>query len=312
VFFVHNRVQGIHQVAARLQKLVPEASFVVGHGQMDEGELARVMLDFAAGRYDVLVCTTIIESGLDIPNVNTIIINRADRFGLAQLYQLRGRVGRSANRAYAYLLYSQHQQLTPVAQRRLEALLEASDLGAGFQIAMRDLEIRGAGEMLGPEQHGHIVAVGFDLYCKMVDDAVRALQGETVREEHDEVVLDLHVTAYIPDSYIGDATTKLAMYRRIADVGDADGEEAALEELTDRFGRPPREVRTLLAVSRIKSCAEALDIVKVTRQRRRAVLQFHKRCKMPPQTLLLEREGSPLAELLEVLELMRRQRTEKQ
>ena len=199
-----------------------------------------------------------------------------------------------------------------MASKRLRAIRDFTEFGAGFKIAMRDLEIRGAGDLLGSEQHGHIVNVGYELYCKMVDDAVRALQGETVREEHDEVVLDLHVTAYIPDSYIGDATTKLAMYRRIADVGDADGEEAALEELTDRFGRPPREVRTLLAVSRSKSCAEALDIVKVTRQRRRAVLQFHKRCKMPPQTLLLEREGSPLAELLEVLELMRRQRTEKQ
>jgi len=183
VFFVHNRVQGISQIARRLEKLVPEATFGIGHGQMPERELERVMLSFADGEFNVLVCTTIIESGLDIPNANTIIINRADRFGLAQLYQLRGRVGRAAVRAYAYLLYDRHQALTPIARERLTALQEASDLGAGFRIAMRDLEIRGAGELLGRKQSGHIAAVGFDLYCRLLAKSVEELKKEAAGEK---------------------------------------------------------------------------------------------------------------------------------
>ncbi len=186
VFFVHNRVRGIAQIAKRLERLVPEATFAIGHGQMPERELEQVMLSFANGDFDVLVCTTIIESGLDIPNANTIIINRADKFGLAQLYQLRGRVGRGAVRAYAYLLYDRHQQLPPVARERLTALQEASELGAGFRIAMRDLEIRGAGELLGTKQHGHIAAVGFDLYCRLLAKTVQELRegvGEQAKRE---------------------------------------------------------------------------------------------------------------------------------
>ena len=180
VFFVHNRVQGISQIARRLERLVPEASFGIGHGQMPERELEQVMLAFANGEFQVLVCTTIIESGLDIPTANTIIINRADKFGLAQLYQLRGRVGRAAVRAYAYLLYDRNQSLPVIARERLTALQEASELGAGFRIAMRDLEIRGAGELLGRKQHGHIAAVGFDLYCRLLAKSVEELrkQGE--------------------------------------------------------------------------------------------------------------------------------------
>jgi transcription-repair coupling factor (superfamily II helicase) len=178
VFFVHNRVQGITQIARRLERLVPEATFGIGHGQMPERGLEQVMLDFANGEFQVLVCTTIIESGLDIPNANTIIINRADRFGLAQLYQLRGRVGRGAVRAYAYLLYDRHQALPVVARERLTALQEASELGAGFRIAMRDLEIRGAGELLGRKQHGHIAAVGFDLYCRLLAKSVEELRKQ--------------------------------------------------------------------------------------------------------------------------------------
>jgi transcription-repair coupling factor (superfamily II helicase) len=284
VFFVHNRVQGIHQVAARLQKLVPEASFVVGHGQMDEGELARVMLDFAAGRYDVLVCTTIIESGLDIPNVNTIIINRADRFGLAQLYQLRGRVGRSANRAYAYLLYSQHQQLTPVAQRRLEALLEASDLGAGFQIAMRDLEIRGAGEMLGPEQHGHIVAVGFDLYCRMLAQAIQRLKAThgsaapvepaVLPAEDGGVVVDLPLSAYLPEDYVADRGLRLRLYRRLAEVQRPEQVEALGQELAERFGPPAAAVENLLYLLRLKVLAAQAGVTAVVAEGREIGLRF--------------------------------------
>jgi transcription-repair coupling factor (superfamily II helicase) len=186
VFFVHNRVQGITQIAKRLERLVPEATFGIGHGQMPERELEQVMLAFANGEFQVLVCTTIIESGLDIPNANTIIINRADKFGLAQLYQLRGRVGRGAVRAYAYLLYDKHQSLPLIARERLTALQEASELGAGFRIAMRDLEIRGAGELLGRKQHGHIAAVGFDLYCRLLAKSVEELRKQADKGQVDK------------------------------------------------------------------------------------------------------------------------------
>lgn len=284
VFFVHNRVQGIYQMAQHLQKLVPEATFAVGHGQMEEGELARVMLDFAAGKYDVLVCTTIIESGLDIPNVNTIIINRADRFGLAQLYQLRGRVGRSANRAYAYLLYNRHQQLTPVAQRRLEALLEASELGAGFQIAMRDLEIRGAGEMLGPEQHGHIVAVGFDLYCRMLAQAIQRLKAALDEGRAPEplaltaaeggTVVDLPLSAHLPESYVPDRNLRLRLYRRLAEVRSQEQVNELRQELADRFGPPPPAVENLLYLLRVKALASQAGVAAVAAEGQQVVLRF--------------------------------------
>ncbi len=284
VFFVHNRVQGIYQIADRLQELVPEATFAVGHGQMDEGELSRVMLDFAAGRYDVLVCTTIIESGLDIPNVNTIIINRADRFGLAQLYQLRGRVGRSSNRAYAYLLYNRRQTLTPVAQRRLETLLEASELGAGFQVAMRDLEIRGAGEILGAQQHGHIVAVGFDLYCRMLSQAVRRLKAE--RESGEEEarrlplmldggpVIDLPLAAHLPESYVPEESLRLRLYRRLAEVHEQKEIEELGQELAERFGPPPAAVQDLLYLLRLKALATRAGVAAVTVEGSQVVLRF--------------------------------------
>ena len=283
VFFVHNRVQGIYQIAHHLQQLVPEASFVVGHGQMDEGDLARVMLDFSAGRYDVLVCTTIIESGLDIPNVNTIIINRADRFGLAQLYQLRGRVGRSSTRAYAYLLYNKHQQLTPVAQKRLETLLEASDLGAGFQIAMRDLEIRGAGEMLGPEQHGHIAAVGFDLYCRMLGQAVQRLKAEmsggaaapaNLPAAEGGPSVDLPLSAHLPDSYVTDQGLRLRLYRRLADLRQPEEIDTLAQELEDRFGPPPAPVQNLLYLLRLKALAAQAGVSAVASEDRLVVLRF--------------------------------------
>ncbi len=284
VFFVHNRVQGIYQIAQRLQQLVPEATFAVGHGQMEEGDLARVMLDFAAGRYDVLVCTTIIESGLDIPNVNTLVINRADRFGLAQLYQLRGRVGRSATRAYAYMLYNRHQQLTPVAQRRLETLLEASELGAGFQIAMRDLEIRGAGEMLGPQQHGHIVAVGFDLYCRMLAQAVQRLKAEAGGEAvampgsliaaEGGPAVDLPLSAHLPESYVPDQALRLRLYRRLAEVRMPQDVETLAQELSERFGPPPPAVENLLYLLRLKALAAQAGVSGVVSEDRQVVLRF--------------------------------------
>jgi transcription-repair coupling factor (superfamily II helicase) len=265
VYFVFNRVRGIVQMTERLKRLVPEATFAIGHGQMRERELAAVMAGFAAGEYDVLVCTTIIQSGLDIPNVNTIIIHRADRFGLADLYQLRGRVGRSAVRAYAYLFYDKHQTLSPVARRRLETILEASELGAGFHIAMRDLEIRGAGELLGTRQHGHIAAVGFDLYSRLLGQAVQELRQKSTKDERGKpipdlqsdplapaVALELPLPAHIPESYVEETGLRLQLYRRLAGVTDVQLLQEIAKELADRFGPLPAEIVNLLYVVRVK------------------------------------------------------------
>ncbi|MCD6519058.1 MAG: transcription-repair coupling factor [Anaerolineae bacterium] len=267
VYFVHNRVQDIELVAHELRRLVPEARIAVAHGQMDEEELAQVMLGFARGEYDVLLCTTIIENGLDIPNVNTIIIDQADTLGLAQLYQLRGRVGRGVNRAYAYLLYK--PPLSDVARKRLQTIQEASELGAGFQIALRDMEIRGAGEILGAEQHGHIAAIGFDLYCRLLQQAVEELQassGEAIdaihRAQHKTVArslaldmgpsIDLPVSAYLPEDFIPDSQLRLRLYRRLARVESITEIEELINELHDRFGELPEPVQGLLYLLRVR------------------------------------------------------------
>ena len=285
VFFVHNRVQGIEQIAAKLAKIVPEVRIAIAHGQMPERELSAVMLAFAEGDYDVLVCTSIIESGLDIPNANTIIINRADMFGLAQLYQLRGRVGRSAVRAYAYLLVDKYKALSEDARRRLEAIQEASELGAGFRIAMHDLEIRGAGELLGARQHGHIAAVGFDLYTRLLaqavnearenDDRTTGVEDEGRQSRRQEsgrsssvvrhslaedplaptVQLDLNLPARIPESYVPEAALRLQLYRRLAGLTALDAVDELAHEFADRFGPVPEEVRNLLFVVQIKVLA---------------------------------------------------------
>ena len=266
VFFVHNRVRGIQQIRQRLEQIVPEAIYAVGHGQMPERQLESVMMDFSEGRIDVLVCTTIIESGLDIPNANTIIVNRADRFGLAQLYQLRGRVGRGANRAYAYFLHGRSSRVTETAHRRLQAILEASDLGAGFSVAMRDLEIRGAGELLGTQQHGHIASVGFDLYCRLLTQAVTELKGEApqsltpeaqafVLPLEESVQITLPLKAALPPEYIADETLRLQLYRRLAVLTTQDEIEAIRAELEDRFGSLPSPALNLLYQLQIKSIA---------------------------------------------------------
>ncbi len=283
VYFVHNRVQGIEQMAERLAGIVPEARIAIAHGQMHERDLSAVMLAFAEGGYDVLVCTSIIESGLDIPNANTIIINRADQFGLAQLYQLRGRVGRSAVRAYAYLLVDGYQILTEDARRRLEAIQEANELGAGFRIAMEDLEIRGAGELLGARQHGHIAAVGFDLYTRLLAQAVQEARerlgadrtgkaepalplpgpgdAEGIRRNPLEeplaptVTLDLNLPAHIPEGYVPEAAFRLKLYRRLASLTTLEAIDDIEQELADRFGSVPEPVRNLLYVVRVKVMA---------------------------------------------------------
>ncbi|HEV8470917.1 MAG TPA: transcription-repair coupling factor [Candidatus Limnocylindria bacterium] len=246
VYYVHNRVQGIEQEAHRLRQLVPTARYIVAHGQMDERKLERVMVEFADAEHDVLVCTTIIESGLDIPNVNTIVINRAGTLGLAQLYQLRGRVGRSAEKAYAYLLYTKEQHLTEQARKRLQAVFEASELGAGFKIAMHDLEIRGAGNILGAEQHGHVTAVGFELYTQLLEEAVNEQRGAPRAAVLPEITVDLALSTAIPDDYVPSRQRKLELYRRIAELATLDDLGGLREELRDRYGPPPEPVRNLL------------------------------------------------------------------
>src|SRR5437773_3219357 len=246
VYYVHNRVQGIEQEAHRLRELVPTARYIVAHGQMDDRKLERVMVEFADAEHDVLVCTTIIESGLDIPNVNTIVINRAGTLGLAQLYQLRGRVGRSAEKAYAYLLYTKEQHLTEQARKRLQAVFEASELGAGFKIAMHDLEIRGAGNILGAEQHGHVTAVGFELYTQLLEEAVNEQRGAPRVAALPEITVDLALSTAIPDEYVPSRQRKLELYRRIAGLATLDDLGGLRDELRDRYGAPPEPVRNLL------------------------------------------------------------------
>ncbi|MFZ5646224.1 MAG: transcription-repair coupling factor [Bacillota bacterium] len=273
VFFVHNRIIDLDRVASWLQGLVPDARLAVAHGQMREDDLEQVMMDFMAGSYDVLVCTTIIESGLDIPNVNTLIVKDANNMGLSQLYQLRGRVGRSNRIAYAYFTYRRDRVLNEVAEKRLAAIKEFTAFGSGYKIAMRDLEIRGAGNLLGPEQHGHIDAVGFDLYCRLLEEAVREARGE----EHlgpVETAIELPVDGYIPDSFIPDTNQKVEIYRRMAGFRDESLIEDLAEEMVDRFGDVPAPVERLLRVARIRIVAGNLRIKNIAEQSGYFRLQF--------------------------------------
>ncbi len=265
VYYVHNRVNELDNVAMWIKGLVPEARIITAHGQMREEELEQVMLDFIDGAYDVLVCTTIIESGLDISNVNTLIVREADHFGLAQLYQLRGRVGRANRLAYAYLTFRKDRILNEVAEKRLAAVREFTELGSGYKIAMRDLEIRGAGNLLGAEQHGHIAAVGFDLYCRLLDEAVREARGQY--EEHPlDTVVELPIEAYIPNEYISDTNQKVEIYRRIASLKKGSTISDLEEELVDRFGDLPNSVQNLLRISQIRVMAGYLKIKSVNKQ----------------------------------------------
>lgn len=259
IYFVHNRVESIEQIAFDLKQLVPEARIIIGHGQMAEHDLENVMLDFMEQQYDILVCTTIIESGLDIPSVNTIIINDADKLGLAQLYQLRGRVGRSDVQAYAYCLYKPQKILSEQAQGRLKAIREFTSLGSGYQIALRDMEIRGVGNILGAEQHGHMIAVGFDLYCKLLEESVSELKGEGGAVDTDTQV-DINVTAYLPESYIADNDQRLVEYKRLADVKNERQLSMLTEEWQDRFGAPPQEALQLVAVVRLRLIAGSAGV----------------------------------------------------
>ncbi len=278
VFYVHNRVETIEAQADQLRRLLPAARIVVGHGQMTEGALETVMRTFAGGEADILVCTTIIESGLDIPNANTIIIDRADALGLAQLYQLRGRVGRSSRRAYAYLLYRRRDRLSDEARRRLQAIFNASELGAGFQIALADLEIRGAGNILGGEQSGHMADVGFDLYTRLLAEAVEerkaAWEGREPIREAAGATVDLPVDAHLPDTYVPDEAQKLELYRRLARVRSAGDLAAFRQEVTDRFGPPPPPALRLVEVAELRLAAEAAGIASVAREEGSLVVRF--------------------------------------
>jgi transcription-repair coupling factor (superfamily II helicase) len=273
VYFVHNRVHDIDRLAHKLRELVPEARFGVGHGQMDEEVLEEIVLGFVRKDFDVLISTTIIESGVDIPNVNTIIIDNADTLGLTQLYQLRGRVGRSTNRAYAYLLFKPDKALSAEAQERLVAIQEATELGAGLRLAMRDMEIRGAGNILGAEQSGHIAAVGYELYIRLLAQAVEEIRSGEPRREIGPVVMDLPLTALIPTDYIVDTELRLTMYRRIAAVEDEDRLEEVRRELEDRFGPIPEEVEHLLALIALRIRAQALGIESLIEREREIVIR---------------------------------------
>lgn len=274
IYVVFNRVRGIQQIAARIQALVPEARIAVGHGQMNEQVLEDTMLSFINGENNVLVATTIIESGIDIANANTMIIMDADRYGLSQLYQLRGRVGRSNRQAYAYLMYQRDKVLSEAAEKRLRAIREFTEFGAGFKVAMRDLEIRGAGNMLGTEQSGHLASVGYELYCKMVDDAVRALEGEIVNDNKEEVTVELSAAAYIPETYISGETLKLQMYKKIASIRNRDDEEEIIDEFIDRFGDIPKSTMNLIKISHIRYLAEELSVTTLKQEKNKVILSF--------------------------------------
>ena len=295
VYYVYNRVNDIDEVTNRIAKLVPEANVAFAYGQMSERQLEKIMYHFINGEIDVLVSTTIIETGLDISNVNTIIIHDADQMGLSQLYQLRGRVGRSNRTSYAFLMYRRNKMLKEVAEKRLHAIREFTELGSGFKIAMRDLEIRGAGNLLGAEQHGHMEDVGYDLYCKMLNEAVKEAKG-VKQQESFETTVDLNVDAYIPGGYIPNEFQKLDIYKRIAGIENQEEYEDMLEELMDRFGEPPKAVQNLLAIAALKAMAHRLYVTEVKQLGEEFRLTMHERAQVNPAAIprLLKQYGEEL------------------
>ena len=284
VYYVYNRVNDIADVAANIQKLVPEATVAFAHGQMRERELEDIMSDFINGEIDVLVSTTIIETGIDIPNVNTMIIADADRMGLSQLYQLRGRVGRSNRTAYAFLLYKRDKMLKETAEKRLAAIREFTDLGSGFRIAMKDLEIRGAGNVLGAEQHGHMEAVGYDLYCKMLDLAVKQEKGEDITPEFNTTI-DINEDAYLPNSYVKNEGQKLELYKRIATIENEEEAQDMRDELKDRFGPLPDCVENLINVSLVREMAHKVYIEKLLAKERTVIFEIFGEAKLNPANI---------------------------
>lgn len=274
VFYLYNRVRSIDIKALEISESVPEARVAVAHGQMDEKRLEDIMMGFINGEFDILVCTTIIESGLDMPNVNTIIVEDADRMGLSQLYQLRGRVGRSNRLAYAYITYKKDKILSEVAEKRLQAIRDFTELGSGFKIAMRDMEIRGAGNLLGAEQHGHMEAVGYDMYCRLLDEAVRELKGEETTAAEIETTVDLNVSAYIDSEYIAVESQKIEMYKKIASIQDEESASDIEDELVDRYGDLPQPVGNLINIAHIKALAKNAGFSSVSEKNGHVVFQF--------------------------------------
>ena len=286
-YFVYNRVQTIDKIHKQLSEMLPDARIRTAHGQMPEELLEQVMFEFYEGQFDILVCTSIIENGLDVPNANTIIVYDADYFGLSQLYQMRGRVGRSHRMAYAYFTYRRDKVLTEVAEKRLQAIKEFAELGAGFKIAMRDLEIRGAGNLLGAQQHGHIATVGFELYCRLLEEAVAELKsGGAVPEKLPEPVLDLQAEAYLTGDYISDAMHKMEIYQRVAAVRNAEQLSDLVDELIDRFGEMPEPVNNLLTVVRIKNLAREIGIVSIIERKGILELQFSDKPNLIPDAIM--------------------------
>ena len=284
VYVVYNRVRGIHRIAKDIQEWFPDAQIAVGHGQMGERNLEDVMMAFVEGSYDILVSTTIIESGLDIPNVNTMIILDADRLGMSQLYQLRGRVGRSNRLAYAYLVYKKDKVLSEIAEKRLRAIREFTEFGAGFRVAMRDLEIRGAGNILGMEQSGHMISVGYELYCKLVEEVMSELRGDVEKADLFSVDTSIEIStpAYLPETYIADELTRLSMYKRIASITNEAEKSEVIDELLDRFGDLPKEAENLLDIALIRHIASRLGINRVVLQQKKLVLLFEKENLLTP------------------------------
>jgi transcription-repair coupling factor (superfamily II helicase) len=317
VFFVHNRIEGIYRVQKRLEEMLPGVRIAVGHGKMPEGKLAAIMSDFIKGEYQLLLCTTIIESGLDMPNVNTIVVDDADKMGLAQLYQLRGRVGRSHRIAYAYLTYHPDRVLNENAQKRLNAIREFNELGAGMKIALRDLEIRGAGNILGPEQHGYIQAVGFDMYCRLLEQETSRLRGNPVTQSSGPMV-DVDIDYYIPDAYIPDPGVKIRIYRRLLLATSEEDIEEIRAELSDRFGKPPRPVENFLQITLLRLMARDKEIKLLRRKGKQIEIQLEKNLphdvqqnlggyqirKLNAHTLVVRPEGDALQTLQRVLQMI--------
>ena len=273
VYYLFNRVDGIYKVANRIAELVPDVRVAVAHGQMNERELEEIMMDVSEGNIDVLICTTIIETGLDIANVNTIIIEDADRLGLAQLYQLRGRVGRSNRLAYAYLTYRRNKMLTQDAEKRLLAIKEFTEFGSGFKIAMQDLEIRGTGNLIGAEQHGYMESVGYEMYCQLLEQAVREQQGKENKIKT-ETLIDLPVSGYIPESYIGSHSQRISAYKRIAAISTQEELYDTYDEIEDRYGTIPQEVHNLMEVALLKAQAQNCGVAEINGSTSQVIFKF--------------------------------------
>ena len=285
VYFLYNRVQSIERFYERLRVLVPEVRIGVAHGQMREHQLEDVMMDFYNGNYDVLLCTTIIENGLDVPTANTLIVYDAERFGLSQLYQLRGRVGRSNRQAYAYFTVRPDRILSETAQQRLAAIREFTEFGAGFRIAMRDLEIRGAGNILGPEQHGHLATVGYDMYCKLMEETLAEVSGKSTPREL-ETRIDLRVDAFLPGDYVAEEKQRMEMYKRIASIVTDEDRADVTDELIDRYGEMPAVVETLLDVSQLRALCNRIGVSAVARGKEGLRMRLDERCVPDPACFL--------------------------